>query len=166
MKLGYTNETDLKKRQAQIQLLKENGCERVFQTSQYNKMLKLLKKDDNVLIISIKAINHTTRELIRIMITLSEKGVLTNFLEDKLTIYPNSDIVNVFSKLYHSSNENFRIFAGGRPPGPTVPLNVIKKVQKMYEEGVTKTELCKKLDISAPTLDRYLKINILEKIGV
>ena len=145
MKLGYINESDLKKKEEQIHRLKEHGCSRIFQVNQYNKMLKLLKNGDTVLVASIKSINHTTRELLRIVIALSKKEVQTVFLDDELTIQPNSDVVSIFDKFYSSSNENFRTFSGGRPPGPTVPLNVIKKVQKMYEEGATKTELCKKL---------------------
>lgn len=162
MKLGYTNETETNKQEQQINFLKKNGCERIFRANQYNKLIKALKKGDTLLLTSIKTLNYTTRELLRMVITMSEKEVQLSFLEDEMTIQPNSDISKVFSQFYHSSNENFRTFAGGRPAGPTVPLNVIKKVQKMYEDGATKAELCRKLDVTAPTLDRYLKIDILD----
>ena len=162
MKLGYINETDIQKKAEQTHLLKSNGCERIFQSNQYNKLFKALKKGDILLTPSIKGLNQTTRELIRMVLTFREKGVDISFLEDELTIKPNSEVTQVFGKIYHSSNENFRTFAGGRPSGPTVPMSVIKKIQKMYETGSTKAELCRKLDISAPTLDRYLKIDILE----
>lgn len=162
MKLGYITETEPKNQEQQIHFLKKNGCERIFRANQYNKLLKALKKGDILLTTSIKALNYTTRELVRLVLTMNEKETFLCFLEDELTLAPKSEISKVLGQLFHSSNENFRTFAGGRPAGPTVPLNVIKKVQKMYEDGTTKAELCRKLDISPPTLDRYLKIDILD----
>ncbi|TXH79224.1 MAG: hypothetical protein E6Q85_00530 [Thiothrix sp.] len=162
MKLGYINETDREKQEQQTHLLKNHGCERIFQARQYNKLLKALKSGDILLVSGIKALNQTTRELIRLVLTMNEKQVYLSFLEDELTIKPNSEIPKVFSMFYHSSNENFRTFYGGRPAGPTVPMSVIKKIQKMYENGATKAELCRKIDVTAPTLDRYLKMDILE----
>ena len=126
-------------------------------------MIKALKRGDEVVFQSLVSLKKTSRQLLKIVNELTEKGISIFSLDDKLCIEPKGPEADVVFVIFNSGNENFREWKGRRPKGWFRSEITIKKAKKMLDEGkYSKEEIAKKLDISLGTLYRYAKIDLPE----
>lgn len=184
MNIGYarvsTNDQSL---DLQVDALKEAGCELIFQESvsgkkknrpELEKLISHLRKGDSIVVWKLDRLGRSIRDLIDLINTFESKGVGFRSLKDNIdTTTPTGKLIfHLFAALAEFERDvisertkaglaaaRARGRKGGRPPGLSKKAEDIARLaESLYKERKrTITEICDYLDISRPTLYRYLR---------
>lgn len=160
MKVGYIQPTDQNEIDSQVNILKKAGCEHIFYSEEYRKMFNNFKNGDILIVKSLRSLDKTTRELIKIIGLLTDKNAALQSIEDDIFI--NGGLTARILSIFLEAGTTW---GAGRPKGLLNSIKMIKKAQELWaEDKYEKKEIAQKLGITRPTLDRYLKVNIRDII--
>ena len=187
MKIGYVRCSSIGQNPArQIEILKNNGCERVFTDMLSGKdtnrpglqeMLSFIREGDILYVESISRLARSTKDLLQIIEQLQNKNI--QFVSDKEkidTFTPQGKfMLTVFAALAEMDRETIRQrqkegieiakrqgkYKGGQVKA--IDDTIFNKFYEKYKSReITKTELAEALNISRPTLNKLLKDKGLE----
>lgn len=160
MKVGYIHPINPNEIASQTEILLQAGCESIFHSREYSVMLNSFKSGDILIVKNLRSLEKTTRHLIKLVSLLTTKNTALQSIEDDLYIN-DGQIAHILSIFLEAGTT----WAAGRPKGVIGSIKTIKKAQDLEAQNIyTKKEIAQKLNISKPTLYRYLKINIHELI--
>lgn len=165
----------------QIDALKAAGvkeeniyCEKMTGTKssrpKLNALLDVVEKNDVIIIEALNRLGRSSSDLINLMKSLNEKGVILKSLKESLDFYTvqGQFIANFLALMAEFEREviHSRVVEGvaaararGRIGGrPKTPDKVIDKALHMYDmRNLTVTEICRACGISRPTLYKAIK---------
>lgn len=192
MKFGYARvSTKDQSLNLQIDALKKAGCKEIIQEQisgantrrpKLNKMIEQLRKGDVVIVWKLDRLGRSLRELVLLIDRFQELGVEFQSIEDNIdTTTPGGKLSfhifaamaeferNLISQRTKAGMEAARSRGrkGGRPKGLSKKAqDKARLAESLYKEKQRSiSEICHHLDISKPTLYRYLR-NRGVKIGV
>ena len=184
MIIGYARvSTQDQNLQLQIDALQSAGCEMIFKEKvsgakvkrpELERMLQMLRKDDEVVVFKLDRIGRSLRHLITIVEGFQEKGIKFKSLNDPVdtTTAAGKLVFTIFAALSEFERELIRERTkaglqaarkrgrfGGRPKGLSKKAKVKMQAAKQYhKEGIlTVTEILNVLAISKATYYKYLK---------
>ena len=184
MKIGYARvSTKEQSLLLQQDALKGQGCERIYSEQLSGKspdrpelqnMLGQLRKDDMVVVWKLDRLGRSLRDLVNLISKLQESGVGFQSLEDNIdTTTPTGKLTfHLFAALAEFERDiistrtkagleaaRARGRKGGRPKGLSKKAkDKARLAESLYNEKERSiSEICKHLDISKPTLYRYLR---------
>lgn len=165
----------------QIDALKAAGvkeeniyCEKMTGTKssrpKLNALLDVVEKNDVIIIEALNRLGRSSSDLINLMKSLNEKGVILKSLKESLdfSTVQGQFIANILALMAEFEREviHSRVVEGvaaararGRIGGrPKTPDKVIDKALHMYDmRNLTVTEICRACGISRPTLYKAIK---------
>ena len=165
----------------QIDALKAAGvkeeniyCEKMSGTKssrpKLNALLEVVEKNDVIIIEALNRLGRSSSDLINLMKSLNEKGVILKSLKESLdfSTVQGQFIANFLALMAEFEREviHSRVVEGvaaararGRIGGrPKTPDKVIDKALHMYDmRNLTVTEICRACGISRPTLYKAIK---------
>ena len=165
----------------QIDALKAAGvkeeniyCEKMTGTKssrpKLNALLDVVEKNDVIIIEALNRLGRSSSDLINLMKSLNEKGVILKSLKESLdfSTVQGQFIANFLALMAEFEREviHSRVIEGvaaararGRIGGrPKTPDKVIDKALHMYDmRNLTVTEICRACGISRPTLYKAIK---------
>lgn len=166
----------------QIDALKAAGvkeeniyCEKMTGTKssrpKLNALLDVVEKNDVIIIEALNRLGRSSSDLINLMKSLNEKGVILKSLKESLdfSTVQGQFIANFLALMAEFEREviHSRVVEGvaaararGRVGGrPKTPDKVIDKALKMYDlHNLTVSEICRACGISRPTLYKAIKL--------
>ena len=176
----------------QIDALKAAGvkeeniyCEKMTGTKssrpKLNALLDVVEKNDVIIIEALNRLGRSSSDLINLMKSLNEKGVILKSLKESLdfSTVQGQFIANFLALMAEFEREviHSRVVEGvaaararGRVGGrPKTPDKIIDKALKMYDlHNLTVSEICRACGISRPTLYKAIRTRAekqeLEKI--
>ncbi len=163
--------------------LKEVGCDPIFEEStsgknknrpELDKMISQLRKGDSVVVWKLDRLGRSIRDLIDLINTFESKGVGFRSLKDNIdTTTPTGKLIfHLFAALAEFERDvisertkaglaaaRARGRKGGRPPGLSKKAeDKARLAEILYKEGNRSvSDICNHLEISRPTLYRYLR---------
>lgn len=181
-KIGYVRcSTSDQNPDRQIQILKDYGCEKIFQDMlsgkdtnrpELKKMLEYVREGDILYVESISRLARSTRDLLQIVDQLNEKKV--QFISQKENIDTSTPqgkfILTIFAALAELERENIKqrqaegiaiakskgIYKGRIPK--TIDSMEFDDLLKRYNAGeITQKYMCKRLNVSRTTLYRLIQ---------
>ena len=150
-----------------------------------NKLLELVREGDILIFTELSRLGRSTVEVISILRELGEKGVIVHLIKQNMIIDKNG--VDPFQKMMITMLASFdelspdvvslrvteglkgardRGRVGGRRKGQTVSKKLDGKeaeIKEFLKLGVPKGKIADKLEVSRPTLNRFLKDKNLDK---
>lgn len=165
----------------QIDALKAAGvkeeniyCEKMTGTKssrpKLNALLDVVEKNDVIIIEALNRLGRSSSDLINLMKSLNEKGVILKSLKESLdfSTVQGQFIANFLALMAEFEREviHSRVVEGvaaararGRVGGrPATPDKIIDKALKMYDmHNLTVSEICRACGISRPTLYKALR---------
>lgn len=165
----------------QIDALKAAGikeeniyCEKMTGTKssrpKLNALLDVVEKNDVIIIEALNRLGRSSSDLINLMKSLNEKGVILKSLKESLdfSTVQGQFIANFLALMAEFEREviHSRVVEGvaaararGRIGGrPKTPDKIIDKALKMYDlHNLTVSEICRACGISRPTLYKALR---------
>ncbi len=184
MRFGYARvSTKEQKLSLQIDALVDAGCERVFKEKESGtkserpalmEMLNQLRKGDMVVVWKLDRLGRSLKDLINLVSKFEERGVGFQSLQDNIdTTTPSGKLVfHLFAALAEFERDiisertkagltaaRARGRKGGRPKGLSKKAqDKARLAESLYQErNQSINEICDHLDISKPTLYRYLR---------
>lgn len=178
MKIGYARiSTDKQSLDMQLLALHEVKCDIIYQDvissvknrTELNKCLKSLHKGDILIVYKMDRIGRSIREVVNILYDLEQLGVKFISLTDNFdTSTPQGDLLmnmllsfaqferkliiqRVNDGLKAAKDRGVKL---GRPD--YLDLNKVKEAKKLRKQKYKPSVICDKLNISKPTLYRYL----------
>ena len=165
----------------QIDALKAAGvkeeniyCEKMTGTKssrpKLNALLDVVEKNDVIIIEALNRLGRSSSDLINLMKSLNEKGVILKSLKESLdfSTVQGQFIANFLALMAEFEREviHSRVVEGvaaararGRIGGrPATPEKILDKALKMYDlHNLTVSEICRACGISRPTLYKALR---------
>ncbi len=179
MKVGYsrvsTREQNL---DLQQDALMNAGCDKIYsekisgvksERPELGKAIEYCREGDTLVVWKLDRIGRSTKNLIEIVTTLSEKGVHLKSLNESLdTSTPGGKLIfHIFASLAEFERDIIsdrtkagleaarqRGRSGGRPR--SIDSDLLEKIKKMYAAGISISDLSEQLKVSKPTIYRYL----------
>ena len=148
-----------------------------------NKLLALIKEGDTLIFTELSRLGRSTVEVLSILNELSEKGAIVHLIKEKLVIDKNGDpfqqmlisVIASFNQLERSilslrvkeglKGAKERGNIGGRRKGQKVSKKLDGKeeeIKQLLELGVGKGKIAEKLEVSRPTLNRFIEEKVLQ----
>ncbi|SIT96836.1 Site-specific DNA recombinase [Epilithonimonas bovis DSM 19482] len=185
MKFGYARvSTKDQNLSLQIEALEKAGCEKIFQEKisgstknrpELDKMITHLRKDDILFVWRLDRLGRSLKNIIDLVLSLSEKGVVIKGISDGVDTSTSSGrlFLNIMASLAEYERElikertnaglqsaRARGRTGGRPKGYTketiAKLLIMRSVYK--DSSKTPEEIYKPLGLTRATFYRYAKI--------
>lgn len=185
MKFGYARvSTKDQNLSLQIEALEKAGCEKIFQEKisgstknrpELDKMITHLRKDDILFVWRLDRLGRSLKNIIDLVLSLSEKGVVIKGISDGVDTSTSSGrlFLNIMASLAEYERElikertnaglqsaRARGRTGGRPKGYTketiAKLLIMRSVYK--DKSKTPEEVYKPLGLTRATFYRYAKI--------
>jgi len=185
MKFGYARvSTKDQNLNLQIEALEKAGCEKIFNEKisgstknrpELDKMIAHLRKDDVLFIWRLDRLGRSLKNIIDLVLSLSEKGVVIKGISDGVDTSTSSGrlFLNIMASLAEYERElikertnaglqsaRARGRTGGRPKGYTKEtiskLLIMRSVYK--DKSKTPEEVYKPLGLTRATFYRYAKI--------
>lgn len=185
MKFGYARvSTKDQNLNLQIEALKKAGCEKIFNEKisgstknrpELDKMIAHLRKDDVLFVWRLDRLGRSLKNIIDLVLSLSEKGVVIKGISDGVDTSTSSGrlFLNIMASLAEYERElikertnaglqsaRARGRTGGRPKGYTketiAKLLIMRSVYK--DKSKTPEEVYKPLGLTRATFYRYAKI--------
>lgn len=183
MKFGYARvSTTDQNLSLQLDALQKAGCERIFQEHvsgakadrvELNKLLKLLRNGDEIVIWKLDRLGRSLQHLIDLVAQLEERGVGLTSLNDHIdTSTPARKLVfRIFASLAEFERELIRertmaglVAAkaqgrvGGKPKGLSEEAKKQARVaESLYREKYPVKEIARQLNMSRTTVYKYLE---------
>lgn len=185
MKFGYARvSTKDQNLNLQIEALEKAGCEKIFNEKisgstknrpELDKMIAHLRKDDVLFVWRLDRLGRSLKNIIDLVLSLSEKGVVIKGISDGVDTSTSSGrlFLNIMASLAEYERElikertnaglqsaRARGRIGGRPKGYTketiAKLLIMRSVYK--DKSKTPEEVYKPLGLTRATFYRYAKI--------
>lgn len=185
MKFGYARvSTKDQNLNLQIEALEKAGCEKIFNEKisgstknrpELDKMIAHLRKDDVLFVWRLDRLGRSLKNIIDLVLSLSEKGVVIKGISDGVDTSTSSGrlFLNIMASLAEYERElikertnaglqsaRARGRTGGRPKGYTketiAKLLIMRSVYK--DKSKTPEEVYKPLGLTRATFYRYAKI--------
>ena len=185
MKFGYARvSTKDQNLNLQIEALEKAGCEKIFNEKisgstknrpELDKMIAHLRKDDVLFVWRLDRLGRSLKNIINLVLSLSEKGVVIKGISDGVDTSTSSGrlFLNIMASLAEYERElikertnaglqsaRARGRTGGRPKGYTketiAKLLIMRSVYK--DKSKTPEEVYKPLGLTRATFYRYAKI--------
>ncbi len=185
MKFGYARvSTKDQNLNLQIEALEKAGCEKIFNEKisgstknrpELDKMIAHLRKDDELFVWRLDRLGRSLKNIIDLVLSLSEKGVVIKGISDGVDTSTSSGrlFLNIMASLAEYERElikertnaglqsaRARGRTGGRPKGYTKEtiskLLIMRSVYK--DKSKTPEEVYKPLGLTRATFYRYAKI--------
>lgn len=185
MKFGYARvSTKDQNLNLQIEALEKAGCEKIFNEKisgstknrpELDKMIAHLRKDDELFVWRLDRLGRSLKNIIDLVLSLSEKGVVIKGISDGVDTSTSSGrlFLNIMASLAEYERElikertnaglqsaRARGRTGGRPKGYTketiAKLLIMRSVYK--DKSKTPEEVYKPLGLTRATFYRYTKI--------
>ena len=185
MKFGYARvSTKDQNLNLQIEALEKAGCEKIFNEKisgstknrpELDKMIAHLRKDDELFVWRLDRLGRSLKNIIDLVLSLSEKGVVIKGISDGVDTSTSSGrlFLNIMASLAEYERElikertnaglqsaRARGRTGGRPKGYTketiAKLLIMRSVYK--DKSKTPEEVYKPLGLTRATFYRYAKI--------
>lgn len=187
MKFGYARvSTKDQNLNLQIEALEKAGCEKIFNEKisgstknrpELDKMIAHLRKDDVLFVWRLDRLGRSLKNIIDLVLSLSEKGVVIKGISDGVDTSTSSGrlFLNIMASLaeyerelikertnagLQSARARGRGRTGGRPKGYTketiAKLLIMRSVYK--DKSKTPEEVYKPLGLTRATFYRYAKI--------
>lgn len=185
MKFGYARvSTKDQNLNLQIEALEKAGCEKIFNEKisgstknrpELDKMIANLRKDDVLFVWRLDRLGRSLKNIIDLVLSLSEKGVVIKGISDGVDTSTSSGrlFLNIMASLAEYERElikertnaglqsaRARGRTGGRPKGYTketiAKLLIMRSVYK--DKSKTPEEVYKPLGLTRATFYRYAKI--------
>ena len=184
MKIGYARvSTKDQFLDLQIKALEKEGCKRIYsehidgakvERTKLNDMISQLRKGDIVVVWKLDRLGRSLRDLVTLIFKFQELGVGFKSLQDdvdtttptgKLTFHLFAALAefekDIISQRTKAGLEAARLRGrkGGRPKGLSKQAkDKARLAESLYKEKNSSiTEICDHLNISKPTLYRYLR---------
>ncbi|MCL4110754.1 UNVERIFIED_CONTAM: hypothetical protein GTU68_009179 [Idotea baltica] len=184
MKIGYARvSTKDQNLDLQIDALKEVGCEEIYEEKesgtkssrpQMQRMIQHLRRGDVVVVWKLDRLGRSIRDLINLISKFKEQGVAFRSLQDNIdTSTPTGKLVfHLFAALAEFERDiisdrtkaglqaaRARGRSGGRPKGLSAKAkDKARLAEALYNEGERSIkDICDHLEITRPTLYRYLR---------
>ncbi|MFD2937093.1 recombinase family protein [Spirosoma flavum] len=183
MKIGYARvSTADQNLDLQLNALKGKGCEIIFQEKisggakdrlELQKLLTQLRSSDEVVVWKLDRLGRDLAHLIELVNLFSEKQVSFSSMNDKIdTSTPACKLIfHIFCSLaeFERAQIRERTLAGlaaaklkgkvrGKPKGLSEEAQKLARVvESLHEDGYAIKEIANKLNISRPTVYKYLK---------
>lgn len=184
MKIGYARvSTKDQSLNLQKDALKQAGCKKIFseqisgvktERKQLNELLKQIRKGDILIVWKLDRLSRSLRELVNLISRFQELEVGFKSLQDSIdTTTPTGKLTfHLFASLAEFERDiisertkaglkaaRARGRKGGRPKGLSKKAqNKARLTESLYKEGkLSIKEICDYLNISKPTLYRYLR---------
>lgn len=184
MKIGYARvSTKEQSLNLQEDALIKAGCEKIYSEKitgtttsrpQLDEMLSHLRKGDIIIVWKLDRLGRSLRDLVKIISNLKKQGVFFQSLQDNIdTTTPTGKLTfHLFAALAEFERDiistrtkagldaaRARGKVGGRPKGLSKRAqDKARLAESLYKEKVRSvSEICDHLDISKPTLYRYLR---------
>lgn len=184
MKIGYARvSTKEQSLNLQEDALIKAGCEKIYSEKitgtttsrpQLDEMLSHLRKGDIIIVWKLDRLGRSLRDLVKIISNLKKQGVFFQSLQDNIdTTTPTGKLTfHLFAALAEFERDiistrtkagldaaRARGKVGGRPKGLSKKAqDKARLAESLYKEKVRSvSEICDHLDISKPTLYRYLR---------
>ena len=184
MNIGYARvSTKEQSLDLQLDALNSAGCEKIFAEQigatkanrpELSKLIEQLRKGDVVVVWKLDRLGRSLRDLISLVSNFQDKGVGFKSLQDNIDTTTSSGrlIFHLFAALSEFERDvisertkaglkaaRARGRKGGRPAGLSKTAQDKATIaESLYKEGTkTVAEICDYLDISRPTLYRYLR---------
>lgn len=185
MKFGYARVSTIDQNlNLQIEALEKAGCEKIFNEKisgstknrpELDKMIAHLRKDDVLFVWRLDRLGRSLKNIIDLVLSLSEKGVVIKGISDGVDTSTSSGrlFLNIMASLAEYERElikertnaglqsaRARGRTGGRPKGYTketiAKLLIMRSVYK--DKSKTPEEVYKPLGLTRATFYRYAKI--------
>lgn len=184
MKVGYARVSTFDQNlNMQIDALKAEGCEKIFKEKvsgtkkdriELSRMIDHLRAGDQVVIWKLDRLGRSLQHLVQLVKSLNEKGVALKSLNDPIDTTSSQGrlVFNLFASLAEFERDIIRERTmaglsaarargklGGRKPGLTdnAEKTAIAAELLYKERSLSINEICEKLNISKPTLYKYLR---------
>ena len=179
MKVGYARvSTQDQNLRMQLDALKEAGCEKIFTDKQsgkdddrpgLTKALNFVRSGDTLLVFKLDRLSRSLPSLLKIVNQLKDRGTEFTSLHEKIQTDSagGSLIFHIFAALSQFERELIsertkigleaarrRGKFGGRPK--VIDEELLDQIKKMYSSGISVKTISKQLNISCPTIYRYL----------
>lgn len=177
-KIGYARVSTVGQQlDYQIDLLKKEGCERIYtdkssgsnlQRVELVKMLDFVRQDDEIVITSMSRISRNVKDLLDLVALLENKGVSLVILDQSLdTKTANGKLMlNILASIYQFQREimlekqalGIEIAKNnGRYKGRFASaMSQKEKVKELVQAGMKKTEIAKTLKMSVASVYRCI----------
>ena len=192
MKIGYARvSTQDQKLELQIDALKQDGCERIYQEKKSGKnkerpeleqTLAQLRPGDTVVVWKLDRLGRSLKDLVSLMDEFRSKGVEFVSLKDSIntTTITGRFTFSIFASLSEFIREliventmagitaaRARGKKGGRPAGLSpAAIKKAKKAARLHGAGLSASEIMSSLNIkSSATLYKYLKYAGAQVVG-
>jgi len=182
MKIGYARvSTSDQNLDMQINALKEVGCSRIFTDISSGKndkrvglieLIEFARPQDTVYTYRLDRISRSLQSLIRIINKFKENKVEFVSLREKIdTDSPGGNLIfHIFAALSEFERDIIRERTiaglkaakargkvGGRPK--VIDKEILDQIQRMYNAGISVRTISKQIQVSIPTIYRYLSNN-------
>ena len=184
MKIGYARvSTKDQSLDLQIRALKKEGCKRIYsehidgakvERAELSNMISQLREGDTVVVWKLDRLGRSLRDLVTLVFKFQELGVGFKSLQDNIdTTTPTGKLIfhlfaalaefekDIISQRTKAGLEAARLRGrkGGRPKGLSKQAkDKARLAESLYKEKISSVkEICDYLNISKPTLYRYLR---------
>jgi len=162
----------------QLDALNKYGCERIFQEKvsgsskerpELEELLKYLRSSDKIVVFKLDRLGRNLRDLISLVEGFHDQGIEFVSLSENIDTSTTTGklIFNIFASLAEFERDLIRdrVQAGleaararGRSGGrPRLPDKTVELALKMYDsKDISARDICKTLNITPPTLYRWL----------
>ena len=182
MKVGYARVSSIDGSQesglqTQIQILKDNGCEKIFSESQsgtstdkreeLKRCLEFVREGDELVVTRVDRCSRSVLDLQMIVKELNEKGVTLTATEQPISTKDATskcflDMLSVFAE-FETNLRRERQMDGiriakqkGKFKGRVAKIDV-KQIQKLKNEGLGASEIARQMNIERTSVYRLLK---------
>lgn len=191
MKIGYARVSTFDQNYSlQLDALKNEGCEKIFkekvsgskaERKELNRMLEQMRSGDELVIWKLDRLGRSLPHLVSLVRELNDRGIGLKSLNDPIDTTSSQGrlVFNLFASLAEFEREVIRERTmaglksarargrtGGRKPGLSEDAEKTAiAAEVLYKErSLSITEICSKLNISKPTLYKYLRFRKV-KVG-
>lgn len=182
MKIGYARvSTGQQSLDLQITALKKAGCEKIFSekitgtTTERPELIKALnfcRESDTLCVYKLDRLGRSMKHLIDLITQMENRGIQFQSLTENLDTNTNYGkmLFGIMSSLseFHAALIRERVQAGvdeakrkGKKLGRPIAMNEeqFDQATRMYNAGISVKIISKQLNISIPTIYRYLSKN-------
>lgn len=182
-KIGYARvSSDDQNLARQLDVLKTHDLDKVFtdhvsgknvERPGFRQMMEYARDGDIIYVVSMDRFARNLKDLLTVIKELQERGIAIHFLKENIFLSPEGEtssmsklILSIMgavaeferSLIHERQKEGIRLAVKrglykGRKP---VDTKIIEEAKGLLDQGVSKTRVCKNLNISRTTLYKYL----------
>lgn len=182
-KIGYARvSSDDQNLARQLEVLKTHNLDKVFtdkvsgknvERPGFRQMMEYARDGDIIYVVSMDRFARNLKDLLTVTKELQERGIAIHFLKENIYLSPEGEtssmsklILSIMgavaeferSLIHERQKEGIRLAVKrgaykGRAP---IDIKIIDDAKQLIEQGVSKTNVCRQLNISRTTLYKYM----------